>query len=72
MIIDPDFGDASDGDPQIRRELGARRLSVCGDDPDRGRLEANFAELCDLAAVSAWAWIWSAWPGDRFQLSGGR
>jgi len=30
--------------------LGARRLSVCGDDPDRSRLAANFAELCDLAA----------------------
>lgn len=30
--------------------LGARRLSVCGDDPDRGRLAANFAALCDLAA----------------------
>lgn len=33
--------------------LGARRLSVCGDDPDRGRLIANFAELCDLAAQFA-------------------
>jgi sugar phosphate isomerase/epimerase len=31
-------------------ELGARRISVCGDDPDRGRLVANFGELCDLAA----------------------
>lgn len=31
-------------------ELGARRLNVCGDDPDRGRLVASFAELCDLAA----------------------
>lgn len=31
--------------------LGARRLSVCGDDPDRGRLIANFAALCDLAAT---------------------
>lgn len=30
--------------------LGARRLSVCGDDPDRARLIANFAALCDLAA----------------------
>jgi sugar phosphate isomerase/epimerase len=30
--------------------LGARRLSVCGDDPDRSRLVANFGELCDLAA----------------------
>jgi sugar phosphate isomerase/epimerase len=31
-------------------ELGARRLSVCGDDPDRSRLVASFAALCDLAA----------------------
>jgi sugar phosphate isomerase/epimerase len=31
-------------------ELGARRLSVCGDDPDRSRLVARFAELCELAA----------------------
>jgi sugar phosphate isomerase/epimerase len=31
-------------------ELGAKRLSVCGDDPDHGRLVANFAALCDLAA----------------------
>jgi sugar phosphate isomerase/epimerase len=30
--------------------LGARRLSVCGDDPDRSRLIASFAALCDLAA----------------------
>ena len=31
-------------------ELGARRLSLCGDDPDRSRLIASFAALCDLAA----------------------
>ena len=30
--------------------LGAKRLSVCGDDPDRARLVASFAALCDLAA----------------------
>lgn len=30
--------------------LGARRLSVCGDDADRPRLVARFAELCELAA----------------------
>ena len=29
--------------------LGARRLSVCGDDPDWSRMVANFAMLCDLA-----------------------
>ena len=31
-------------------ELGAQRLSVCGDDPDRGRMVATFARLCELAA----------------------
>lgn len=31
-------------------ELGARTLSVCGDDPDRSRLTATYAALCDLAA----------------------
>jgi sugar phosphate isomerase/epimerase len=31
-------------------ELGARRISVCGDDPDRPRFAAAFADLCDLAA----------------------
>jgi sugar phosphate isomerase/epimerase len=30
--------------------LGAQRLSVCGDDPDRSRLVARIAALCDLAA----------------------
>ncbi len=30
--------------------LGARRLTVSGDDPDFGRLCGNFAALCDLAA----------------------
>lgn len=33
--------------------LGAKRLSVCGDDSDRSRLIANFAALCDLAAEFA-------------------
>jgi sugar phosphate isomerase/epimerase len=31
-------------------ELGAKRLSVCGDDPDRSRQVASLATLCDLAA----------------------
>ena len=31
-------------------ELGARRLSACGDDADRERLIANFAALCAVAA----------------------
>jgi sugar phosphate isomerase/epimerase len=30
-------------------ELGARRLSVCGDDPDRLRMIDKFGELCDVA-----------------------
>jgi hypothetical protein len=35
---------------QSAGELGAKRLSLCGDDPDGSRLIANFAALCDLAA----------------------
>ncbi len=31
-------------------ELGARRLSVCGDDPDKGRFAANLTALAELAA----------------------
>ncbi|HEV3492390.1 MAG TPA: sugar phosphate isomerase/epimerase [Reyranella sp.] len=31
-------------------ELGAKRLSVCGDDTDKARLVAKFAAVCDLAA----------------------
>jgi hypothetical protein len=31
-------------------ELGAKRTSVGGDDPDRPRLVATFADLCDFAA----------------------
>jgi sugar phosphate isomerase/epimerase len=30
-------------------ELGARRLNVSGDDPDRARLVAHFAQMCELA-----------------------
>jgi sugar phosphate isomerase/epimerase len=30
-------------------ELGAQRLSVCGDDPDRSRFAATLARLCDMA-----------------------
>jgi sugar phosphate isomerase/epimerase len=35
---------------EAANSIGAKRLSVCGDDPDRSRLVSNFAELCDLAA----------------------
>lgn len=31
-------------------ELGARRISVCGDDPDHSHLVATFVDLCDQAA----------------------
>jgi len=31
-------------------ELGAKRLSVCGDDPEPARLVEKFAAVCDLAA----------------------
>ena len=66
VIIDPDFAaERLRAMLESAGELGARRLSVCGDDPDRGRLEANFAELCMWPAALAWGSIWSAWPGGR-------
>lgn len=40
--LDPLFATAA--------ELGTRCLSVCGDDPVRSRLTANFAQLCERAA----------------------
>jgi sugar phosphate isomerase/epimerase len=52
IIVGPDFvPSALAGMLESAGELGAKRLSVCGDDPDHGRLVANFAELCDLAAT---------------------
>jgi len=51
VTIDPDFSAARLASMlESARELGAKRLSVCGDDPDRPRLVARFAELCELAA----------------------
>lgn len=51
VTIDADFSAARlEGVLEAAGALGARRLSVCGDDPDRARLTANFASLCDLAA----------------------
>ncbi|AZN96109.1 sugar phosphate isomerase/epimerase [Mesorhizobium sp. M9A.F.Ca.ET.002.03.1.2] len=35
---------------EAARVLGAQRVSVCGDDPQRSRLVSNFAALCDLAS----------------------
>jgi len=50
VVIDANFNPESLA-PMLESagELGARRLSLCGDDPDRSRLIANFAALCDLA-----------------------
>ncbi|HEX8373808.1 MAG TPA: sugar phosphate isomerase/epimerase, partial [Geminicoccaceae bacterium] len=62
-------------------ELGALRLSVCGDDPDRSRLVASFAELCDLAAgfgvgvdleCMAWRRVASLPDAVRVVLDAGR
>jgi sugar phosphate isomerase/epimerase len=51
VVIGPDFDPAAlTSMLEAASALGARRLNVCGDDPDRGRLVANFAALCDLAA----------------------
>lgn len=52
VVIGPDF-DAAALTSMLEgaSALGARRLNVCGDDPDRGRLVANFGALCDLAAA---------------------
>ena len=51
VVVDSEFV-AADLAPMLgsAAELGAKRLSVCGDDPDRSRLVASFADLCDLAA----------------------
>ncbi len=52
VLIGPDFNPAALASMlEAASALGARRLSVCGDDPDRGRLVANFVALCDLAAT---------------------
>lgn len=51
VVMSPDFEPAGLAPVlEAAADLGARRLSVCGDDPDRSRLVANFAALCDLAA----------------------
>ncbi|MFH6787079.1 MULTISPECIES: sugar phosphate isomerase/epimerase family protein [Methylobacterium] len=51
VTLGEDFVPASlSGMLEAAAGLGARRLSVCGDDADRPRLVARFAELCDLAA----------------------
>jgi sugar phosphate isomerase/epimerase len=51
VTLGEDFVPASlKGMLEAAQALGARRLSVCGDDPDEPRLAANLAGLCDLAA----------------------
>lgn len=61
--------------------LGARRLSVCGDDPDLSRLTARFGTLCDLAAgfgigvdleCMAWRQVASLPDAVRVVLAAGR
>lgn len=51
VVIDEAFS-ASELLPVLESagELGARRLSVCGDDPDKGRFAANLTALAELAA----------------------
>ncbi|RWA81803.1 sugar phosphate isomerase/epimerase [Mesorhizobium sp.] len=51
FVIDPSFeASAVERVIECAADLGASRLSVCGDDWDRGRLVANFAALCAIAA----------------------
>jgi sugar phosphate isomerase/epimerase len=51
VTIDENFSPAAlTGILEDASALGARRLSVCGDDPERSRLVTKFAELCELAA----------------------
>ena len=51
FVIDPSFN-ASSLEPIVAAaaNIGARRLSVCGDDPERSRLQSNFTEFCSLAS----------------------
>jgi len=51
VVIDANFEPAAlEPILESAAELGAARLSVCGDDPEHGRLVDHFAALCDLAA----------------------
>ncbi|WP_019995600.1 sugar phosphate isomerase/epimerase family protein [Aureimonas ureilytica] len=51
VVLSPDFRPESLA-PMLEgaAALGARRLSVCGDDPDESRLVETFGALCDLCA----------------------
>ena len=52
VTLDAEF-DAASLDPVLDQAaaLGARRVSACGEDPDRARLTASFAALCERAAA---------------------
>jgi sugar phosphate isomerase/epimerase len=50
FIIGPDFQtDAIEHIVAAAADIGAQRLSACGDDADRGRLADNFDAFCQLA-----------------------
>jgi hypothetical protein len=48
-------------------DLGARRITVCGDDADRPRLAVAFADICDLAAEFGMASILRSCLGSRWE-----
>ncbi|WP_062220927.1 sugar phosphate isomerase/epimerase family protein [Aureimonas sp. D3] len=51
VILSPDFRpETLRGMLEGAAALGAKRLSVCGDDPEEARLTDTFAGLCDLCA----------------------
>ncbi|MDQ0134904.1 sugar phosphate isomerase/epimerase [Neorhizobium galegae] len=51
FVIGPDFSAASvEHIVAAAADIGARRLSTCGDDENRDRLIGNFIEFCQLAA----------------------
>jgi sugar phosphate isomerase/epimerase len=62
-------------------ELGATCLTVAGEDPDLGRMAANFAALCDMAApygirvdveFMAWRVVATIQDGARLVATAGR
>ncbi len=51
VVLSPDFRpETLTGMLEGAAALGAKRLSVCGDDPEEARLTDTFAGLCDLCA----------------------
>ncbi|MBX4909684.1 MULTISPECIES: sugar phosphate isomerase/epimerase [Rhizobium] len=50
FVIDPSFKASSvEATIAAAANIGARRLSVCGDDADQARLVSNFSDFCGLA-----------------------